>query len=111
MWDYGGRMEMLRRLWDAAARLDPSVVGQDEATMPLGATRWARRARRRCGLADVETGGVEVSTRFDDFADYWEPFLAGQGAPPASTSPVCRMLPARRCATRSPRVWGPGRST
>ena len=79
VWDYGGRMEMLRRLWDAAARLDPSVVGQDEATMPLGRAGGLAELWRRCGLADVEGGGVEVSTRFDDFDDYWEPFLAGQG--------------------------------
>ncbi len=36
VWDYGQGMTMLRTLWDAAARLDPLVVGQDEASAPLG---------------------------------------------------------------------------
>ena len=88
--------EMLRRLWDAAGRLDPSVVGQDEATMPVGRKAGSADLWRRCGLADVEAGGVEVSTRYGDFDDYWEPFLAGR-ARPASTSQACRMPVAPPC--------------
>ncbi len=79
VWDYGGRMQMLRRLWDAAARLDPTVVGQDEATMPLGRPGGLLDLWQRAGLADVDGDRVTVSTRFEDFDDYWEPFLMGQG--------------------------------
>ena len=79
VWDYGQRMEMLRILWDAAARLDPSVVGQDEATMPLGRPGGLLDLWQRAGLEQVDGGRVEVSTRFADFDDYWEPFLRGQG--------------------------------
>jgi SAM-dependent methyltransferase len=79
VWDYGQRMQMLRTLWDAAARLDPSVVGQDEATMPLGRPGGLIDLWQRSGLDDVDGGRVAVSTSFVDFDDYWEPFLQGQG--------------------------------
>ena len=79
VWDYGERMQMLRTLWDAAARLDPTVVGQDEATMPLGRPGGLMDLWQRAGLEDVDGSRVTVSTDFEDFDDYWEPFLQGQG--------------------------------
>ncbi|HET7820695.1 MAG TPA: methyltransferase domain-containing protein [Ornithinibacter sp.] len=79
VWDYGERMQMLRTLWDAAARLDPTVVGQDEATMPLGRPGGLIDLWQRSGLDDVDGSRVGVSTSFEDFDDYWEPFLRGQG--------------------------------
>jgi SAM-dependent methyltransferase len=79
VWDYGERMQMLRTLWDAAARLDPSVVGQDESTMPLGRPGGLMDLWQRAGLLDVDGSRVTVSTDFQDFDDYWEPFLQGQG--------------------------------
>ena len=79
VWDYGRRMQMLRTLWDAAARLDPSVVGQDEGTMPLGRPGGLIDLWQRSGLEDVDGSRVTVSTAFTDFDDYWEPFLRGQG--------------------------------
>ena len=79
VWDYGERMQMLRTFWDAAARLDPSVVGQDEVTMPLGRPGGLIDLWQRAGLDDVDGSRVGVSTGFEDFDDYWEPFLQGQG--------------------------------
>lgn len=79
VWDYGGGMGMLRTLWDAATRLDPSVVGQDEATMPLGRPGGLAELWHRAGLVDVDHGGVEVSRGHPSFEDYWDPFLQGTG--------------------------------
>jgi SAM-dependent methyltransferase len=79
VWDYGERMQMLRILWDAAARLDPTVLGQDEATMPLGRPGGLIDLWHRAGLEGVDGSRVKVSTGFADFDDYWEPFLQGQG--------------------------------
>jgi len=79
VWDYGRRMQMLRTLWDAAARLDPSVTGQDEGTTPLGRPGGLIDLWQRGGLEDVDGSRVTVSTGFTDFDDYWEPFLRGQG--------------------------------
>ena len=79
VWDYGRGMSMVRVLWDAAARLDPTAVVQDEATMPLGRPGGLIDLWQRSDLEQVDGGRVKVSTRFEDFDDYWEPFLQGQG--------------------------------
>ena len=79
VWDYGERMQMLRILWDAAARLDPTVAGRDEATMPLGRPGGLIDLWQRSGLDEVDGSRVGVSTGFVDFDDYWTPFLQGQG--------------------------------
>lgn len=79
VWDYGGRMGMLRMLWDAAARLDPTVVGRDEAAMPLGRPGGLIDLFQRAELEGVDGGRVAVATGFTDFDDYWKPFLRGQG--------------------------------
>lgn len=107
VWDYGGGMRMLRVLWDAAARLDPTVVGQDEATMPLGRPGGLAELWQRAGLADVVGGGLEVSTTFADLDDYWQPFLRGQG--PAGAY-VAGLPDAARAALRDEvaATLGPG---
>jgi SAM-dependent methyltransferase len=98
VWDYGERMQMLRTLWDAAARLDPSVTGQDEATMPLGRPGGLIDLWQRSGLEDVDGSRVRVSTGFADFDDYWTPFLQGQG--PAGAY-VAGLSDADRAALRA----------
>ena len=35
------------------------------------------------GLRDVRVEAVDVPTPFQDFGDYWAPFLGGQGPAPA----------------------------
>jgi SAM-dependent methyltransferase len=83
VWDYAGRMELIRHFWDAAAALDPAAAELDEGRRfglcqpePLG------RLFRDAGLADVGVRPIEVATRFRDFDDYWDPFLGGQGPAP-----------------------------
>ena len=77
VWDYRDGMTMLRAFWDAAHDLAPDAP--DESVM-----RYANEAEladlwRRGGLRDVETGALEVDASYDDFDDYWTPFLAGIG--------------------------------
>jgi SAM-dependent methyltransferase len=83
VWDYAGRMELIRHFWDAAAALDPAAAELDEGRRfglcqpePLG------RLFRDAGLADVGVRPIEVATRFRNFGDYWDPFLGGQGPAP-----------------------------
>src|ERR687895_493226 len=83
VWDYAGRMELIRHFWDAAAALDPAAADLDEARRfglcqpePLG------HLFRDAGLAEVGVRPIEVPTRFRDFDDYWTPFLGGQGPAP-----------------------------
>jgi len=84
VWDYGDGMAMMRHFWDAAAELDPAAAELDEGRRftlctPAGLDALWRGA----GLAGVSTAPIEIPTVFADFADYWNPFLGGQGAAPA----------------------------
>jgi SAM-dependent methyltransferase len=83
VWDYAGRMELMRRFWDAAVALDPAAGDLDEGRR-FGLCRPEPLARlfQDAGLADVEVRPLEVPTRFRDFDDYWTPFLGGQGSAP-----------------------------
>jgi SAM-dependent methyltransferase len=83
VWDYGDGMAMMRHFWDAAAALDPGAAEFDEgnrftvcAPGPL-AGLWAD-----AGFAEVGTRAIDVPTVFTGFADFWEPFLGGQGPAP-----------------------------
>jgi hypothetical protein len=46
---------------------------------------------RDAGLRDVESRGVDVRTRFDNFDDYWSPFLGGQGPAPGYAMSLSEM--------------------
>lgn len=83
VWDYSGRMELMRRFWDAAAELDPGAAKLDEgARFPLCRPEVLAELFSSAGLDGVETAAIEIETPFADFADYWEPFLGGQGPAP-----------------------------
>ena len=83
VWDYGGRMELIRRFWDAAAALDPAAATLDEGRR-FGLCRPEPLAGlfRDAGLVEVAGRPIEVPTRFRDFDDFWTPFLGGQGPAP-----------------------------
>ena len=83
VWDYAGRMEPIRRFWDAAAALDPAAAALDEGRrFPICRPEPLAGLFRDAGLAEVEVRPIEVPTRFRDFHDYWTPFLGGQGPAP-----------------------------
>jgi SAM-dependent methyltransferase len=79
VWDYGAGMQMLRTFWDAAVAMDPGAEKLDEKHMPLCRSGELSALWRESGLQDVEERPIEVTTTFASFADYWEPFLLGQG--------------------------------
>jgi SAM-dependent methyltransferase len=84
VWDYGGRMEPIRRFWDAATEIDPRAASLDEGVrFPLCRPESLRVAFETAGLGDVRVGALDIATRFAAFEDYWEPFLGGQGPAPA----------------------------
>jgi SAM-dependent methyltransferase len=84
VWDYAGGMELIRRFWDAAVRLDPGAGVLDEASrFPRCAPRPLQELFRGAGLADVVVGSIDVPTVFAGFDDYWSPFLGGTGPAPA----------------------------
>jgi SAM-dependent methyltransferase len=83
VWDYAGRMELMRHFWDAAEALDPAARGLDEGRrFPLCRPEPLAALFGGAALADVETRAIDVPTVFRDFDDYWAPFLGGQGPAP-----------------------------
>jgi SAM-dependent methyltransferase len=100
VWDYAGRMEMLRFFWDTATALDPSAREQDEGKrFPLCHPDPLRDVFGAAGLSDVRCDPIEIPMAFPGFDDYWRPLLGGTGPAPsyvASLSPDRRTALARR---------------
>lgn len=83
VWDYAGRMDFLRRFWDAAVALREEAGAHDEGRrFPLCHPDALATALRAGGLDEVATKALEVATVFSDFDDYWTPFLSGQAPAP-----------------------------
>lgn len=83
VWDYAGRMDLMRKFWDAAGELDPAARALDEgARFPLCQPRALQALLRGAGLKNVAAGPLDQPTVFRDFDDYWRPFLGGQGPAP-----------------------------
>ena len=79
VWDYGGQMGMLRTFWDEASRVDAKGAKADEKHMPLCRARELSHMWKEAGLENVEERPLDLTMKFTSFADYWDPFLLGQG--------------------------------
>jgi len=83
LWDYAEGMQMLRYFWDAAVELDNDASEFDEGIrFPLCQEGQLESLVREVGLTQVEATPIEVKTVFQNFNDYWQPFLGNVG--PAS---------------------------
>lgn len=84
VWDYAGRMELLRYFWNAAVALDPHAAALDEGTrFPLCKPELLTALFIDRGLRNVDVRSIDVQTHCGDFQDYWTPFLSGQGPAPS----------------------------
>jgi SAM-dependent methyltransferase len=84
VWDYAGKMELMRFFWDAAVELDPAAAKLDEGVrFPLCRPEALEKLFGSAGLQGVEVRAIDVPTPFSNFDDYWQPFLGGQGPAPA----------------------------
>jgi ubiquinone/menaquinone biosynthesis C-methylase UbiE len=79
VWDYAEGMEMLRVFWDEAMVLDPALAERDEKNMPLCQRGELAALFREAKLEAVSESELVADLEFSSFADYWEPFLLGQG--------------------------------
>ena len=87
VWDYAGGMEFLRRFWDAAVELDPTARQYDEGErFPICSSSGLEEAFEHAGFSDVRVEALEVPTVFQDFDDYWSPFVGGPGPAPGYLS-------------------------
>lgn len=81
---YAGRMDLMRRFWDAAVALDPEAASVDEGRRsPLAHPDALAALFAAAGCAEVATTAIHIPTVFADFEDYWTPFVGGQGPAPA----------------------------
>lgn len=83
VWDYAGKMELMRYFWDAAVALDRDAFELDEGRrFPICQPIPLAALFNDAGLRDVQARAIDVPTTFRDFDDYWTPFLGGQAPAP-----------------------------
>lgn len=83
VWDYAGKMQLMRYFWDAAVKLNPAAKDLDEGPrFPICNLDALGALFKDAGLDRVEGRNIDVSTKFKNFDDYWTPFLGGQGPAP-----------------------------
>ena len=96
VWDYAGKMELMRYFWDAAIELDPSATKMDEGIrFPLCRPEALENLFTEAGLEGVEVKPIDIPMRFTSFDDYWQPFLGGQGPAPAYAMSLDETVRAR----------------
>lgn len=83
VWDYAGKMHLMRHFWNAAAALDATATALDEGRrFPICQPEPLRELFQSVALSQVDVRPIEIATHFRDFDDYWTPFLGGQGPAP-----------------------------
>jgi SAM-dependent methyltransferase len=84
VWDYAGKMELMRFFWDAASEIDPGAAKLDEGVrFPVCRPEALRALFAGAGLDKPELTQIDITTSFASFEDYWQPFMGGQGPAPA----------------------------
>ena len=83
VWDYAEGTRFLREFWDVAADVDQEASAYDQGRrFPLCNPEALRKLFEGAGVEHVNTRALDITTRFVDFDDYWQPFLTGQGSAP-----------------------------
>lgn len=80
VWDYTGRMEMMRHFWDAAIQVDPTAGVASATQFEICKPENLQALFEKIGLETVETAPLDIQTTFKNFDDYWLPFLGAQGS-------------------------------
>lgn len=89
VWDYAGGMQMMRHFWEAAIAVTPGDAKLDQADRyPICQPGPLRALFERAALQSVAVRAIEIPTTFQDFDDYWDPFLGGAGTAPAYLASV-----------------------
>jgi SAM-dependent methyltransferase len=81
VWDFRGGVPYQRLLFDTAVALDPNAqaVRAKIFSTPLTGPGELAATWKRIGLTDITQVSLTIRMEFQSFADYWEPFLGGQG--------------------------------
>ena len=81
VWDFRGGLVYQRLFWDTAAGIDPGAGPARDRLFahPLGQLEGLRKLWQDAGLQSVDAGSLTIRMVFQDFEDYWQPLLLGQG--------------------------------
>jgi len=89
VWDYAGGMQMMRHFWDAAIAVNPDDAKLDQAErFPLCQPGPLKALFERTELKSVTVRAIDIPAVFQDFDDYWAPFLGRTGAAPTYLASV-----------------------
>jgi trans-aconitate methyltransferase len=83
VWDYSGQMQIMRYFFDAAKLFDGRASQFDDGIQaPICRPEPLKKGFEAVGLVDVSTTALDIPTAFENFDDYWQPFLGGVGSAP-----------------------------
>jgi trans-aconitate methyltransferase len=89
MWDYAEGMQMMRLFWDAAKAVSPEDAALDQAErFPICQPEPLRTLFTNAALKSVMVCAIDFPTVFQNFDDYWQPFLGKTGAAPTYLASV-----------------------
>jgi SAM-dependent methyltransferase len=81
VWDFRGGLVFQRMLWDTASAIDPEARATRDRlfSAPLVLPDGLMRLFKDGGLQAIERQSITIRMDFENFEDYWQPFLGGQG--------------------------------
>jgi hypothetical protein len=83
VWDYAGHMQIMRYFFDTAILFDArSAEFDDGIRAPICRPLALEKAFVSTGLTNISINALDIATPFDNFDDYWNPFLGGVGSAP-----------------------------
>jgi SAM-dependent methyltransferase len=83
VWDYAGHMQIMRYFFDTATELDAGAREFDDGIKaPICRPGPLSNLFREAGLLDIEAQCLDIPAAFENFDDYWMPFLGGTGSAP-----------------------------
>ena len=89
VWDYAGGMQMMRHFWDAAIAISPNDARLDQAErFPLCQPEPLQALFERNQLKSVSVQALDIPTVFQNFTDFWRPFLGNTGPAPTYLASV-----------------------
>jgi len=89
VWDYAGGMQMIRNFWDAVIAVSPNDARLDQAErFPLCQPGPLQTLFEGMQLKSVTVRAIDIPTVFQNFDDYWTPFLGKTGAAPTYLASV-----------------------
>lgn len=83
VWDYAGHMQIMRYFFDTAISIDAHSADFDDGIKaPICRPSALQEAFVAANLTDISVNSLDITTPFDNFDDYWNPFLGGVGSAP-----------------------------